>query len=67
MSKIGSAVQWIQENNLQDDPNALKKYIKYGHTKYKPEQRKNTENISNGRSVEPKGGMEQSDQDDMFS
>ncbi len=66
MSKIGHAVQWIQENNLQDDPNALQKYIKYGHTKYKLKQRKNTESISNGRSVEPKGGQ-QSNQDDMFS
>ena len=65
MSKMGHAVQWIQENGLKNDPDALKKYIKYGHTEYRVEQKKNTESISNGRSVRPKRGGE-SDQDDML-
>jgi hypothetical protein len=26
---MGSAVQWVQENGLQDDPKALQKYIIY--------------------------------------
>ena len=29
MSKMGSAVQWVQENGLQNDPHALEKYIIY--------------------------------------
>ena len=51
MSKMGHAVQWIQENNLQNDPNALEKYIKHGHTEYKIKQKKNTKSISNTRSL----------------
>ena len=66
MSKMGHDGQWIQENNLQNDPNALEKYIKHGHTEYKIKQKKNTKSISNGRSILPKGGL-QSNQDDMLS
>ncbi len=29
MSKMGSAVQWVQENGLENDPKALQKYIIY--------------------------------------
>ena len=27
MSKMGRAYQWVRENGLQNDPNALNKYI----------------------------------------
>ena len=29
MSKMGRAVQWVQENGLQDHPEALTKYIEH--------------------------------------
>lgn len=29
MSRMGSAVQWVHENGLEDDPKALQKYIIY--------------------------------------
>ena len=29
MSKMGRAVLWVQENGLEGDPNALKKYLEY--------------------------------------
>lgn len=29
MSRMGSAVQWVQENGLENDPKALQKYLIY--------------------------------------
>lgn len=29
MSRMGSAVQWVQENGLENDPKALQKYLTY--------------------------------------
>ena len=29
MSRMGDAVLWVHENGLQDDPDALSKYIAY--------------------------------------
>lgn len=29
MSKMGRAVLWVQENGLEGDPNALRKYLEY--------------------------------------
>ena len=29
MSKMGAAMQWVRENGLTNDPNALSKYINW--------------------------------------
>ena len=39
MSKMGRAVFWIQENRLENDPDALKKYIE--HLKKEEENERN--------------------------
>jgi hypothetical protein len=39
MSKMGRAVFWVQENRLEKDPDALKKYIE--HLKKEEENERN--------------------------
>lgn len=29
MSRMGRAVLWVQENGLEEDPNALRKYLEH--------------------------------------
>lgn len=63
MSKMGSAVVWIQDNNLQDDPDALVKYVEHkkkqdgrNNTKPATPEWKDAGDIPN-RDSESKGGQ----------
>jgi hypothetical protein len=49
MSKIGRAVQWIQENDLENDPQALTKYIEHQEENQKKENQ-------NGHSKDSESG-----------
>lgn len=43
MSRMGRAVLWVQENGLEDDPDALKKYLEYLDKKKSDVRTENTE------------------------
>lgn len=47
MSKMGRAVQWIQENSLENDPDALKKYTEYLAKQEKAKLKSNGSNKDN--------------------
>ena len=51
MSRMGDAIQWIQENDLEDDPKALTKYIEYQNKikKSNSEKNGNSENTDAGK------------------
>ena len=52
MSKMGQAVQWIQEQGLENDPDALKKYLEYRDGKESKEPGSIGETSSDGRNGE---------------
>ena len=57
MSKMGRAVLWVQENGLENDPDALKKYIEH----LKKQESKKDGNSKDSESGEWKEARDLSD------
>ena len=47
MSKMGRAAQWVQENGLENDPDALKKYTEHLAKQEKTKLKSNDGNKDN--------------------